>query len=111
MKKRLLSMLMAVLMIASLVPATALAAPACNHVYKEVSINVDVTAKTPGVVAKVCTLCGDVQNVKVTPFTAKKCTVCTNLQELVVSKASCSQPGPDHYLLRRLRQHEQEDCS
>ena len=94
MKKRLLSMLMAVLMIASLVPATALAAPApCKHDYKEVSINVDVTAKTPGVVAKVCTLCGDVQNVKVTPFTAKKCTVCTNLKELVVSKASCSQPG------------------
>ena len=95
MKKRLLSMLMAVLMIASLVPATALAAgtSTCKHDYKEVSINVDVTAKTPGVVAKVCTLCGDVQNVKVTPFTAKKCTVCTNLQELVVSKASCSQPG------------------
>lgn len=93
MKKRLLSMLMAVLMIASLVPATALADTNCKHDYQKVSIDVDVKTKTPGVTAQVCSLCGEVKNVKVTPFAAKTCTVCTNLKELVVSEASCSQPG------------------
>lgn len=64
MKKRLLSMLMAVLMIASLVPATALAAPAATkctagnavqgHDFTTISITKDAAAKQPGIEIKVC---------------------------------------------------------
>lgn len=55
-------MLMAVLMIASLVPATAMAAPAACTVndWKTVKVSVDVKAKTPGVTAQVCAACGEV---------------------------------------------------
>ena len=56
MKKRLLSMLMAVLMIASLVPATALAADVCpkDHKTVTVSIKADAAAKQPGVEVVIC---------------------------------------------------------
>ena len=58
MKKRLLSMLMAVLMIASLVPATALAAPVvdkhADHDVLTVNITADAAAKQPGIKFKFC---------------------------------------------------------
>lgn len=60
MKKRLISMLMAVLMIASLLPAAAVfaaeeAAPDTHeHKYTTVSIKKDAEKKTPGVEYKVC---------------------------------------------------------
>ena len=53
MKKRLISMLMAVLMIASLLPAAALAETTATdtheHKYTTVSIKKDAEKKTPGV--------------------------------------------------------------
>ena len=65
MKKRLISMLMAVLMIASLLPAAAVfagaeeAAPDTHeHKYTTVSIKKDAEKKTPGVEYKVCKECG-----------------------------------------------------
>lgn len=61
-------MLMAVLMIASLVPATALAADAdtCNHANTQtISIKKDAAAKQPGVEAEVCADCGKVISCKV----------------------------------------------
>ena len=64
MKKRLISMLMAVLMIASLLPASAVfaadAADNCakgNHEYTTVKIQKDTEKKTPGVEVKVCKHC------------------------------------------------------
>lgn len=56
MKKRLLSMLMAVLMIVSLVPAVALAdTNTCNHQnVSEIVVEKNATAKQPGITAKVC---------------------------------------------------------
>ena len=62
MKKRLISMLMAVLMIASLLPAAALAEATATdtheHKYTTVSIKKDAEKKTPGVEYKVCKECG-----------------------------------------------------
>lgn len=67
MKKRLISMLMAVLMIASLLPASAVfagaeeAAPDTHeHKYTTVSIKKDAEKKTPGVEYKVCKECGKI---------------------------------------------------
>lgn len=64
MKKRLISMLMAVLMIASLLPATALAETTATdtheHKYTTVSIKKDAEKKTPGVEYKVCKECGKI---------------------------------------------------
>lgn len=67
MKKRLISMLMAVLMIASLLPAAAVfagaeeAAPDTHeHKYTTVSIKKDAEKKTPGVEYKVCKECGKI---------------------------------------------------
>ena len=63
MKKRLISMLMAVLMIASLLPASAVLADDTAegthvHQYTTVSIKKDAEKKTPGVEFKVCKDCG-----------------------------------------------------
>ena len=64
MKKRLISMLMAVLMIASLLPAAALAGDDTSdtheHKYTTVSIKKDAEKKTPGVEYKVCKECGKI---------------------------------------------------
>lgn len=78
MKKRLLSMLMAVLMIASLVPATALAAPAVTkctagnavqgHDFTTISITKDAAAKQPGIEIKVCNTDGVAVKQKVVAF-------------------------------------------
>lgn len=95
MKKRLLSMLMAVLMIASLVPATAMAAPACTvNDWKTVKVSVDVKAKTPGVTAQVCAACGEVvPNWTCVPFAKTVCKTCTHFAKFTVQEANCTQPG------------------
>lgn len=94
MKKRLLSMLMAVLMIASLVPATALAADVCTaNKWEDVKVSVDVKAKTPGVTAQVCAACGEVYNLQYVPFAKTECKTCTHFAKFVVQEANCTQPG------------------
>lgn len=75
MKKRLLSMLMAVLMIASLVPAVALADGTCTHAKDDVttiSIKNDAAKKQPGLDIQVCNKCGDVLKADITPFADAK---------------------------------------
>ena len=75
MKKRLLSMLMAVLMIASLVPAVALADGTCTHAKDDVtaiSVDPDAAKKQPGLDIKVCNKCGDVIKADITPFADAK---------------------------------------
>ena len=99
MKKRLLSMLMAVLMIASLVPATALAAPACGHADKfSYSVKVDAAAKQPGVDVVVCNDCGEILKADVVYFAEKtdmqKCAnVGHNWKTVELQKATCEQVG------------------
>lgn len=71
MKKRLLSMLMAVLMIASLVPAVALADEPCTHAKDDVtaiSVDPDAAKKQPGLDIEVCNKCGTVKKAEITPF-------------------------------------------
>lgn len=75
MKKRLLSMLMAVLMIASLVPAVALADGTCTHAKDDVttiSVDPDAAKKQPGLDIKVCNKCGKVLEADITPFADAK---------------------------------------
>ncbi len=75
MKKRLLSMLMAVLMIASLVPAVALADGTCTHAKDDVttiSVDPDAAKKQPGLDIKVCNKCGEVSKADITPFADAK---------------------------------------
>ena len=98
MKKRLLSMLMAVLMIASLVPATALAVDAetCRHDnVQTVSIEKNAAAKIPGVEADVCADCGEVIDYEITPFAELRdqCIVCKNPVTTEVQAAACGQVG------------------
>lgn len=100
MKKRLLSMLMAVLMIASLVPATALAVDnGCEHADKsitEISIKNDAAKKQPGLDIKVCNDCGKVLNAVVTPFADKK-DICPDgrhtFKNEVLQVATCEKPS------------------
>ena len=97
MKKRLLSMLMAVLMIVSLVPAVALADGSnCQHKnVSEIVVEKNATAKQPGITAKVCKDCGEVEWCNVTPFVTKRnyCTTCTNPVTVEVQKATCTEAG------------------
>ena len=99
MKKRLLSMLMAVLMIASLVPATALAAPTCDHADTfSYSVKVDAAAKQPGVNVVVCNDCGAILKADVVYFAEKtdmqKCAnVGHNWKTVELQKATCEQVG------------------
>ena len=97
MKKRLLSMLMAVLMIVSLVPAVALADGSnCEHKnVSEIVVEKNATAKQPGITAKVCKDCGEVRMCNVTPFVTKRnyCTTCTNPVTVEVQKATCTEAG------------------
>lgn len=76
MKKRLLSMLMAVLMIASLVPAVALADGTCTTHAKDdvttISVDPDAAKKQPGLDIEVCNKCGDVIKADITPFADAK---------------------------------------
>ena len=73
MKKRLLSMLMAVLMIASLVPATALAAGVqtdahLGHDVLTVNIKADAATKQPGIKLTYCNTCATDNNKKTDPI-------------------------------------------
>lgn len=72
MKKRLLSMLMAVLMIASLVPATALAAPVVDeHVGHDVqvfNITADPAKQQPGIKLTYCNTCATDNNKQTKPI-------------------------------------------
>lgn len=97
MKKRLLSMLMAVLMIASLVPATALAAPVdhTGHDVLTVNIKMDTAKKQPGIVYSYCNTCGEqVGNAKVTPFVSLNdiCDVHKSTTTKVLQQGNCEQP-------------------
>lgn len=96
MKKRLLSMLMAVLMIASLVPATALAAPDhTDHDVLTVNIKMDAAKKQPGIVYSYCNTCGvQVGDAKVTPFAALNdiCDVHKGTTTKVLQQGNCEQP-------------------
>ena len=101
MKKRLISMLMAVLMIASLLPASAVLAEetttVCEHEDTKAVIVVpmDVKNKVPRVTAKVCSACGEVVDVTINSFVAswRECRKCETNKLLVAQKASCGQFG------------------
>ena len=96
MKKRLLSMLMAVLMIASLVPAVAMAdADHTDHDVLTVNIKMDPAKKQPGIVYSYCNTCGEqVGNAKVTPFAALNdiCDVHKGTTTKVLQQGNCEQP-------------------
>lgn len=98
MKKRLLSMLMAVLMIASLVPATALAdTTTCKHEDKfSYSITNDAAKKQVGLDIEVCNDCGKILNDDVTPFADKK-DICPDgrhtFKNEVLQVATCEKPS------------------
>lgn len=92
-------MLMAVLMIASLVPAVALADGACAHPDKsitEISIKNDAAKKQPGLDIKVCNDCGKVLTAVVTPFADKK-DICLDgrhtFKNEVLQAATCEKPS------------------
>ncbi len=94
MKKRLLSMLMAVLMIASLVPATALAATDnhANHDVLTVSIDANAANKQPGITFKYCNTCGEVLKAAVvSPFVDAKdtCSSHKHVTTKVLQEGSC----------------------
>ena len=106
MKKRLLSMLMAVLMIASLVPATALAAgdvdPHATHDVLSVNIEKDAAAKQPGIMFEYCNTCSYakdkdvvIKSLVVTPFADAKdiCVRHDNLKTVVLQAATCEKPA------------------
>ncbi len=97
MKKRLLSMLMAVLMIASLVPATALAADTTADDEYVINIKADAAAKQPGITVKEVKT-GDVvtgYDVTIKAFAKVKdqCKVCTDLVTKVLIAPTCELPG------------------
>ena len=100
MKKRLLSMLMAVLMIASLVPATALAAPDhTGHDVLTVNITDDAAAKQPGIKFKFCNTCaaegkdGWIEKAVVSPFVDAKdvCSTHKHVTTKVLQEGTCEQ--------------------
>ncbi len=101
MKKRLISMLMAVLMVASLLPASAVFADAdavCKH-EKTTAVTVtekDAKNKVPGIVATVCDACGEVTKVTVEQFKKDgwliKCSHDTS-KVAEVQKVGCGQFG------------------
>ena len=101
MKKRLISMLMAVLMIASLLPAAALAdAQATDtheHKYTTVSIKKDAEKKTPGVEYKVCKECGKIDpasiSIKAFALLWNQCRKCETGKTMIVKVASCRNEG------------------
>ena len=101
MKKRLISMLMAVLMIASLLPASAVFATddaaKHTHVVKTVKVqDKDTEKKLPGIDAVVCTECGEVTDVNITRFKEDglliRCKHKTN-KVVEVQKVACEQFG------------------
>lgn len=99
MKKRLISMLMAVLMIASLLPASAVFAAddagTCAHTNKQtVKVEKDAKNKVAGVSATICKDCGEViGDVTITPFATKLLHKCKTSKIVVVQKAGCDKVG------------------
>lgn len=98
MKKRLLSMLMAVLMIASLVPAVALADGTCSHAKDDIttiSIKNDAAKKQPGLYIQVCNKCGKILNAVVTPFADLKdiCKDSHTFKSEVLQASNCEKPS------------------
>ncbi len=104
MKKRLISMLMAVLMIASLLPASAVladdAADNCakgNHEYTTVKIQKDTEKKTPGVEVKVCKHCNyiDESTISIKAFALlwNQCKPCEKGKTMTVITATCRNDG------------------
>ena len=97
MKKRLLSMLMAVLMIVSLVPAVALAdnATAVDSTKTVIDITKDAAAKQPGIKAEINKADGKVISCEITAFAKYKdqCEVCKTPVTVEVQKASCDEAG------------------
>lgn len=104
MKKRLISMLMAVLMIASLLPASAVladdAADNCakgNHEYTTVKIQKDTEKKTPGVEVKVCKHCNyiDESSISIKAFALlwNQCKNCEKGKTMTVITATCRNDG------------------
>ena len=110
MKKRLISMLMAVLMIASLLPASAVFATdaACTHMgdVTEVSVKKDRAKKVAGVEAVICNDCGAIlkskkertvsaDGVTITPFAlfGITCNKCKNPVTVEVQAATCGTAG------------------
>ena len=101
MKKRLISMLMAVLMIASLLPASAVLAEddagtcACTN-KQTVKVEKDAKNKVPGIEAAVCKDCGKVTDITITRFKEDgwliKCKHETN-KVVEVQKAGCEKVG------------------
>lgn len=101
MKKRLISMLMAVLMIASLLPASAVFATdetgtcACTN-KQTVKVEKDAKNKVPGIEAVVCKDCGKVIDITITRFKEDgwliKCKHETN-KVVEVQKAGCEKVG------------------
>ncbi len=97
MKKRLLSMLMAVLMIASLVPATALAADTSADDEYVINQKADAEKKLPGITVKEVKS-GDVvtgYDVTIKAFAKAKdqCQTCTDLVTKVLIAPTCELPG------------------
>ena len=104
MKKRLLSMLMAVLMIASLVPATALADVStdkhANHDVLTVNITADPAKKQPGIELVYCNTCSTekkpvfIKALKVTQF-AEASDICKSHDTTTVElqAATCDKPS------------------
>lgn len=98
MKKRLLSMLMAVLMIASLVPAVAMADGACTHAKDDIttiSIKNDAAKKQPGLDIQVCNKCGEIIKAVVTPFADLKdiCKDSHTFKSEVLQASNCEKPS------------------
>lgn len=98
MKKRLLSMLMAVLMIASLVPAVALADGTCTHAKDDVttiSIKNDAAKKQPGLDIQVCNKCGEIFKAVVTPFADLEdiCKDSHTFKSEVLQASNCEKPS------------------
>ena len=112
MKKRLISMLMAVLMIASLLPASAVlaeeTAPVCEHLgdVTEVSVKKDRAKKVAGVEAVICNDCGAIlkskddrtvsaDGVTITPFALLgiTCNKCKDPVTVEVQAATCGTAG------------------
>ena len=104
MKKRLISMLMAVLMIASLLPTVVFAADDAadncalgKHEYTTVKIQKDTEKKTPGVEVKVCKHCNyiDENSISIKAFALlwNQCKNCEKGKTMTVITASCRNEG------------------
>lgn len=97
MKKRLLSLLMAVLMLVSLVPAVYADGDTTDCKHDDVtviSVKKDADKKTPGVEAKICNDCGWVDGLEITRFSTLNLTCKHEKTATMVAKeATCDEYG------------------